>query len=234
MSEQASERLQSYADRMRTNPTKWEKMLWRRLKRGIKGVNFEQQIVIDNAIVDFYCHSALVAIELDGMQHDSHRDAQRDRQILNKGILVMRFPNPRSDAELNSILFRVWPECRHRIARGKRYLSTNPQRSQSLQGSQFYSLDSKKRENLEPMKQRETVEKEAVMEPKNQNTKELKVPQDTHKLPQRCGRQVYASKEVAQSTADGLIRMKILAGAEIEKCSVCGLIHIRELRRVSE
>lgn len=109
-----SEQRLDFADRLRANPTIYEARLWRRLKNGYRGVNFEQQIVIAGYIVDFYCHAAKVAIELDGKQHDPVRDSHRDQQILHKGVKVMRFPNPRNYVELNDIIFKVWAEVRYR------------------------------------------------------------------------------------------------------------------------
>ena len=58
---------------------------------------FLRQKIIDGYIVDFYCASARIAIELDGTQHYTHEgteyDKERDRLISAWGIEVVRFPN---------------------------------------------------------------------------------------------------------------------------------------------
>ncbi len=227
----ASARVLDFADRLRSNPTKYEVMLWKRLRQGVKGVNFEQQIVIAGYIVDFYCHAARLAIELDGKQHDIHRDAQRDQRISTKGVLVMRFPNPRRYTDVTSILFKVWPECRHRIARGKRYPSTNSQGSQTQQGSNpvFYREEQEK--SMKRLSAAVSVEKINSEIDNFIIAKTLGNPQDTHKLPQTCGRQVYSSMEVAERSAQGLIRMGVILSGQVERCGKCGLVHVREIQK---
>ena len=60
-------------------------------------VRFLRQKVIDGYIVDFYCASAKIAIELDGSQHYTQAgieyDEERDNLLQAWGIEVIRFPN---------------------------------------------------------------------------------------------------------------------------------------------
>jgi very-short-patch-repair endonuclease len=224
-----SSRLYDFADRLRTNPTKYEVMLWKWLKRGVKGVNFEQQIVIAGYIVDFYCHDARLAVELDGKQHDIHRDAQRDQRISTKGVMVMRFPNPRRYEDVTSILFKVWPECRHRIARGLRYSSTNPQGSQHQQGSDFVFYKKDQEKSIKRLTSASSVEKISTEVDNFITAKALEDPQDKHNRPQGCGRQVYSTMEVAESTVAGFMRMGLIYRGWAERCEKCGLIHVREV-----
>ena len=53
---------------LRKNMTKEERRLWYDFLKGYS-VRFLRQKVIDNYIVDFYCHQARIIIELDGSQH---------------------------------------------------------------------------------------------------------------------------------------------------------------------
>jgi very-short-patch-repair endonuclease len=47
-----------------------ERLLWEALRRNtIDGLHFRRQQVIAGFIVDFYCHSAALAIEVDGAFH---------------------------------------------------------------------------------------------------------------------------------------------------------------------
>ena len=64
--------------------TKEERHLWYDfLKR--YPVRFLRQKVIDNYIVDFYCHSARLIIELDGSQHYEDNGIENDKQMRNRG-----------------------------------------------------------------------------------------------------------------------------------------------------
>jgi very-short-patch-repair endonuclease len=92
------EEMRDRARGLRKSRTQAELLLWKRLRHHRQnGHQFRRQQVIAGYIVDFYCHSASLAIELDGPVHSSPEhvayDIERD-QILNaKGIRVLRFPN---------------------------------------------------------------------------------------------------------------------------------------------
>ena len=76
--------------------TKEERHLWYDfLKQLPQTVN--RQKVIGNYVVDFYCASAKVVIELDGSQHYAdegrQKDAVRDAYLREQGIRVLRYSN---------------------------------------------------------------------------------------------------------------------------------------------
>ena len=84
------------AHHMRRNQTEAEQALWQMLKgHRVAGLNFRRQQVIDGFIVDFYCHRAQLAVEVDGAVHDDRReyDRQRDAVLGGRGITVLRFSN---------------------------------------------------------------------------------------------------------------------------------------------
>ena len=58
---------------------------------------FRRQVTVGNYIVDFYCASAKLAIELDGSQHyeqsGQQYDAARTAYLNSIGIEVLRFSN---------------------------------------------------------------------------------------------------------------------------------------------
>jgi very-short-patch-repair endonuclease len=74
-----------------------EHTLWERVRRRALGAKFRRQHPIGPFIVDFYCPSARLAIELDGGQHfeDAQiaRDAARTRYLATRSVLVLRFTN---------------------------------------------------------------------------------------------------------------------------------------------
>ena len=88
--------LTSNARTLRKNMTKEERHLWYDfLKR--YPVRFLRQKVIDNYIVDFYCHSARLVIEIDGSQHYEEKgllkDKIRAKRIEQRDLTVIRIPN---------------------------------------------------------------------------------------------------------------------------------------------
>ena len=88
--------LTANARNLRKNMTKEERHLWYDFLRDYP-VRFLRQKVIDNYIVDFYCHEARLIIELDGSQHygPSHllADSIRTQRLENRDLHVMRIPN---------------------------------------------------------------------------------------------------------------------------------------------
>ncbi len=73
------------AQKLRKEMTKQEKHLWYDFLRDFK-FQFNRQKVIGKFIVDFYCHSAKLVIEIDGGQHFDDENLQKDNDrtsILN-------------------------------------------------------------------------------------------------------------------------------------------------------
>lgn len=83
---------------LRRNQTEAERVLWELVRdRRLAGLKFRRQVPLNGFVVDFFCLSARVAIELDGSGHDDPDQAIKDRQrteVLNAdGITVIRFRN---------------------------------------------------------------------------------------------------------------------------------------------
>jgi very-short-patch-repair endonuclease len=76
--------------------TKQEVILWNGFLRKLP-LTINRQKVIGQYIIDFYCHKAKMAIEVDGGQHfeDSglSSDLAREQHLSCLGIEVMRFTN---------------------------------------------------------------------------------------------------------------------------------------------
>jgi very-short-patch-repair endonuclease len=91
-------RLTSFARSMRQQPTDAEIMLWKILRfKAVSGYRFRRQRPVAGYILDFYCPSRRLAVELDGGQHTDEIHAEYDRartERLNKmGVKVLRFSN---------------------------------------------------------------------------------------------------------------------------------------------
>ncbi|MDY5641834.1 MAG: endonuclease domain-containing protein [Candidatus Faecousia sp.] len=84
------------AQTLRKNMTKEENLLWYPFLRRCP-CQFRRQYVIGNYIVDFYCHRAKLVVELDGSQHytpeEVEKNARRTRYLESLGLQVLRFSN---------------------------------------------------------------------------------------------------------------------------------------------
>ncbi|HEY4119923.1 MAG TPA: endonuclease domain-containing protein [Byssovorax sp.] len=69
------------ARRFRSAPTAAETQAWALLRnRGVLGLKFRRQQIIAGFIVDFYCASHRLALELDGTVHDAQAQAEHDAE----------------------------------------------------------------------------------------------------------------------------------------------------------
>ena len=85
----------TYSRQLCSNQTNAEKLLWQKLRKRQLGVRFQRQYVFDNKyIVDFYCASLKLIIEINGGQHNgNHQDDIRDNYIKKRGCKILRFWN---------------------------------------------------------------------------------------------------------------------------------------------
>ena len=76
--------------------TKEERHLWYDFLKTLP-VTFNRQKVIGEYIVDFYCASKKIVIELDGSQHyeekDIMKDKERDEFLNGLGFKILRYSN---------------------------------------------------------------------------------------------------------------------------------------------
>lgn len=71
-------------------------MLWQHLKAGkLAGLKFRRQHPIGPFIVDFYCHTLRLVIEIDGEVHKQELDYDEHRELWlrDQGLRVLRFSN---------------------------------------------------------------------------------------------------------------------------------------------
>jgi very-short-patch-repair endonuclease len=95
---------------LRTQQTDAENLVWSLLRnRRLGGAKFRRQHPLPPYVLDFYCHEARLAIELDGGQHlESERDTQRDAWLERHGIRVLRYWNNDVLAQTESVLEDIW------------------------------------------------------------------------------------------------------------------------------
>lgn len=106
MSLKYNKKIIPYAKELRKNMTPQEKKMWYKFLSKYP-IRFQRQKAIDNYIVDFYCHEARLAIELDGSQHQSRNgkiaDNLRTDILRDSGVRVLRFSNEAVDNNFNRI-----------------------------------------------------------------------------------------------------------------------------------
>ena len=102
-------RLQQFAKQHRKAPTKAEALLWQKLRcKRLCGVRFlRQRVKLSQYILDFYCHMARLAIEVDGSAHDALRDKARDGHLRHYGILTLRFRNEEVLTHLSDVTLKI-------------------------------------------------------------------------------------------------------------------------------
>jgi very-short-patch-repair endonuclease len=97
---------------LRSNLTPAEAELWKYIKNGqLFGRKFRRQHSIANFILDFYCPSERLAIELDGQVHyhlaAESADQERDLALQNLTIKVIRFENKDVFNHLDAVLLQI-------------------------------------------------------------------------------------------------------------------------------
>ena len=95
------------AKELRQNMTPAEKTLWEHLRaKRFHGLKFRRQQIIAGFIVDFYCHSLGLIIEVDGKIHDRQKeqDLERESILKSKGLQIIRFTNQQVIEDTKTVL----------------------------------------------------------------------------------------------------------------------------------
>jgi very-short-patch-repair endonuclease len=104
-----SERIE-FARTLRRQLTRAEAILWTQLRGSrFHGAKFKRQVPFDRYVVDFYCHAAKLAVEIDGKQHEWFADYDRGRsEVLERlGVQIVRFTNEEVCGDLDAVLERI-------------------------------------------------------------------------------------------------------------------------------
>ena len=115
------EELKTRIRELRKNATDPEKLMWSLLRnRGVHDAKFRRQHPVASYILDFYCHEAKLAIELDGSQHLEENKAnyyeERTKLLEEQGIKVIRFWNSNVTNKTEEVLNVIWDELEERLA----------------------------------------------------------------------------------------------------------------------
>ncbi len=98
--------LKPYARENRKNPTPEEKLLWYSFLRN-HPFQFRRQKSFGCYIVDFFCSSAKLVVEIDGSQHFTEEgkvwDENRTAYLNSLGLQVIRFTNRQVNEEFEAV-----------------------------------------------------------------------------------------------------------------------------------
>ena len=102
---------QRKARALRRQLTLPEVMLWQQLRQSPAGLRFRRQHPAGPYVLDFYCATRLLAIEVDGAVHDFEaqwqHDLARDSWLVGQGILVMRVPAREVLVDCGAVVDRI-------------------------------------------------------------------------------------------------------------------------------
>lgn len=97
---------------LRKNSTDAERELWGRLRARRTDRKFRRQHAVGPYILDFYCPSARLAVELDGGHHyggeQAVRDLARDDWLKARGIRVLRYSDVDVLLEPEAVEDSIW------------------------------------------------------------------------------------------------------------------------------
>jgi very-short-patch-repair endonuclease len=105
------------AKEFRRKMTPAERKLWKAVRRDqIDGFHFRRQQVIDGFIVDFYCDSARLVVEVDGEVHafKTAGDRLRDQILKSNGLRVLRVTNEAVLTNLPRVVAKIATMCKRR------------------------------------------------------------------------------------------------------------------------
>lgn len=106
---------------LRRKMTVAERKFWSLVRDNRLGVKFRRQVPFGPYIVDFFCFSAKLVVELDGSQHyraeGKEYDFHRDEFLKAHGLTVLRFSNEEFFANQEGICQVILEQVRNGTAR---------------------------------------------------------------------------------------------------------------------
>jgi len=109
----ANPNLFAAAKELRLHETEAEKLLWSKLSHKKLGVRFRRQHPIYSYVADFYCHSHMLVVEIDGPIHETEEnksyDAFRTQGFREFDIKVLRFRNKEVLDDIERVNYQASP-----------------------------------------------------------------------------------------------------------------------------
>jgi very-short-patch-repair endonuclease len=105
--EELQRKMVEVARKLRKEATSSEELLWQALRgKKFAGIKFRRQQPIGPFVVDFYAPSQRLAVEVDGLIHQTQVEADRERQALleSLGMRVLRLTAQQVENDLPSAI----------------------------------------------------------------------------------------------------------------------------------
>ena len=104
--------MEKFRKALRHNLTPAEAVLWKAIQRSkLDSRKFRRQHSVGSYVLDFYCPSELLAVELDGAYHytlaGTEYDAERTKYLNGLNIRVLRFENKLVFSQLEWLLDEI-------------------------------------------------------------------------------------------------------------------------------
>ncbi len=103
--------LKELAKKNRQHPTETESVMWEYLKGSSLGQPFRQQHIIGDYIVDFFCVSAKLIVEIDGGYHFTGQqpklDEARAKWLEGRGYRIIRFTNQEVLCDIDNVINQI-------------------------------------------------------------------------------------------------------------------------------
>jgi len=97
---------------LRSKLTKSEVLLWNRLRGKQLNQKFRRQHGVGPYVIDFYCPDLQLAIEIDGLSHETgdvaNNDLVRQSFLESQGITVLRFNTLEVFTELDRVVENIY------------------------------------------------------------------------------------------------------------------------------
>ena len=112
-----SEVMLGRARELRRRMTPSERRFWKLVRRNWQHFHWRSQHPVGNFILDFFCFSLRLAIELDGSVHAEQEayDQWRDAELAKLGIRVVRIGNREFADPLSEAFPRIWAAIEEQI-----------------------------------------------------------------------------------------------------------------------
>ena len=102
--------IEQAARKLRKNLTPAEARLWSALRnKQLQGLRFRTQHPVGNFILDFYCSSCKLVVEVDGEIHakQTEYDNARTTKLADFGYKILRFTNEQVMNDLPNVLAEI-------------------------------------------------------------------------------------------------------------------------------
>jgi very-short-patch-repair endonuclease len=99
----------AFARAQRQSATADETVLWQALRGGRLGAKFRRQHPLGEFVLDFYCESGRLAVELDGEPHERQAgyDRWRDEELERRGIRTLRIASETVHRDLEGVVRQI-------------------------------------------------------------------------------------------------------------------------------